>query len=54
MKNGNIKRKDVMKLLKCKETKAKETLSQLMKENIILRKGKGKNTYYVINPDFKN
>ncbi len=47
--NGKITKKEAMKLLQLKDTKIKNILSELVKQKKILRKGKGKNTYYVLN-----
>jgi predicted HTH transcriptional regulator len=46
--NGRITKKNVMELLNCKETKAKETLKELVNNNILEKVEKGKYTHYIL------
>ena len=46
--NEKISRKEVIGLLKVKDTKAKELFNSLIKKGLIERKGKGRSTYYVL------
>ncbi len=45
--NEKISRKEVMALLNCKETKAKNTLKELVDLKLIIQIKKGKYTYYI-------
>ena len=49
-----ITRKDVLDLLKVKETKAKEIFNTLIDKELIKRQGKGRSTYYVLAKEAKN
>ncbi len=46
--SGKIFKKDAMQLIGAKETKTKEILNNLIEKNLIIRKGKGRGTYYVL------
>ncbi|NOX19529.1 MAG: ATP-dependent DNA helicase, partial [Chlorobi bacterium] len=46
-KREKISRKEVMAILNCKETKAKNTLKEMVNQKLLLRIQKGKYTYYV-------
>lgn len=45
--NKSVTKKELMKILNIKDTKAKELLNEMIKNNILQRKGTGRNTYYV-------
>jgi predicted transcriptional regulator len=44
--NKKITRKDALKILDLGETKVKELFNNLIKNTLIERMGKGRNTYY--------
>lgn len=46
---GRITRKEATKLINLKNTKTYEILSELVAEYKIIKKGKGRSTYYVLN-----
>jgi len=46
--NQKINRKRATELLELKDTKTYEILNLLVKKGLILRKGKGRSTYYVL------
>ncbi len=46
--NKKITKKQAMNLINAKGTKTKEVLNSLVNKNLIERKGKGRNTYYVL------
>jgi ATP-dependent DNA helicase RecG len=45
---GKISRREVMELLGLGATKVKDLLSSLTENNLILRRGQGRSTYYVL------
>ncbi|BBE31435.1 hypothetical protein OSSY52_15760 [Tepiditoga spiralis] len=47
-KNKKITTKELKKLFNIKDTRAKEILKELMNKNLIERKGKGRNTHYIL------
>lgn len=49
--HSKITRKEAVRLLDLGETKTKEIFNRLIAEDLILRKGKGRTTYYTINQD---
>lgn len=46
--NGRITKREVKKLLNIKDTKAKEELNKLLDKDILIRKGAGRSTYYIL------
>jgi ATP-dependent DNA helicase RecG len=52
--NDKITKKDVVNLLNCEETKAKTILKDLLKMNLIVRIGKGRNTHYCLKKKYKD
>ncbi|UYO99142.1 putative DNA binding domain-containing protein [Oceanotoga sp. DSM 15011] len=48
--NNSISTKIVTEILNIKERRARIILSNLVKNNILIRKGKGRNTHYILKP----
>lgn len=46
--NKKIKRQDVERILNVGNTRSKQIINSLLKENILIRVGNGKNTYYTL------
>ena len=47
-KNNKINRKVIETILDVSSTRAKQVISNMIKKKIIIAKGKGKNTYYIL------
>ena len=50
-KNGKIKKSDVEKILNVKDSRARKILEKMTKNKILLKKGQGRSTYYVLSED---
>ena len=48
--NNKITRKEAEDLIDFKATKTSKTITEMLKSNLLAKKGKGKNTHYILNP----
>lgn len=48
--NPKITRKEAEDLIDFKATKTSKTITEMLKSNLLAKKGKGKNTHYILNP----
>lgn len=49
--NGSITRKQAKNILNFQNTKTYKILTEMVKEDLLIMKGKGKNTHYILNPE---
>ena len=49
--NGSITRKQAKDVLNFQNTKTYEILTEMVKDDLLIMKGKGKNTHYKMSPE---
>ena len=48
VKNGSIKKIDVENILNVKDSRARKILEKMIKNEVLLKRGQGRSTYYVL------